>query len=91
MMNQASNSEEVEWNDDGGGGSTDYSEVEHDSSDSSLRLSAKIINIKSNKKLRIVAVEEDDDRSESCESANSRFSQISSIEPQGEPELLQFS
>jgi hypothetical protein len=32
---QASNSEEVEWNDDGGGGSTDYSEVENDFSDSS--------------------------------------------------------
>ncbi len=46
---------------------------------------------KSNKKFRIVAVEDDDDRSESCESDNSLFSQISSIEPQGEPELLQFS
>ncbi len=46
---------------------------------------------KSNKKFRIVAVEDDDDRSESCESDNSRFSQISSIGPQGEPELLQFS
>ncbi len=46
---------------------------------------------KSNKKFRIVVVEDDDDRSESCESDNSRFSQISSIEPQGEPELLQFS
>ncbi len=38
-----------------------------------------------------VAVEDDDDRSESWESDNSHFSQISSIEPQGEPELLQFS
>jgi hypothetical protein len=48
--------------------------------------------IKSNKKFRIVAIEEDDDdRSESCQSDNSPFSQISSIEPQGEPELLQFS
>jgi hypothetical protein len=46
---------------------------------------------KSNKKFRIVAVEDNDDRSESCESDNSRFSKISSIEPQGEPELLQFS
>ena len=46
---------------------------------------------KSNKKFRIVVVEDDDDRSESCESDNSHFSQIFSIEPQGEPELLQFS
>jgi hypothetical protein len=47
---------------------------------------------KSNKKFRIVAVEDDDDRSESCKSDNSHVSQISSIEPQeGEPELLQFS
>ncbi len=36
-------------------------------------------------------VEYDDDRSESCESENSCFSQISSTEPQGEPELQQFS
>ncbi len=35
-------------------------------------------------------VEDDDDRRESCESDNSRFSQISSIEPQGELELQQF-
>jgi hypothetical protein len=34
---QALNSEEVKWNDDGGGGSTDYSEVENDSSDSSVK------------------------------------------------------
>jgi hypothetical protein len=40
---QASNSEEVKWNDDGDGGSTDYSEVENDSSDSSIKLSAKHI------------------------------------------------
>ncbi len=46
---------------------------------------------KSNKKFRIVAIENDDDRSESFESDNSRFSQISSIEPQGEPELQQLS
>ncbi len=46
---------------------------------------------KSNKKFRIVAIENDDDRSKSCESDNSCFSQISSIEPQGEPELQQFS
>jgi hypothetical protein len=88
---QASNYEEVEWNDDGDGGSTDYSGVENDSSDSSVKLSAKHIKIKSNKKIRIVAIEDDDDRSESCESDNSHFSQISSIEPQGKPELLQFS
>jgi hypothetical protein len=35
-------------------------------------------------------VEDDDDRSESCESDISCFSQISSIEPQSEPELQQF-
>ena len=35
-------------------------------------------------------VEEDDDRSKSCESENSCFSPISSTEPQGEPELQQF-
>jgi hypothetical protein len=40
---QASNSGEVEWNDDGGGGSTDYSEMENNSSDSSVKLSAKHI------------------------------------------------
>jgi hypothetical protein len=61
--------------DDGGGGSTD----------------AKHIKKKSNKKFRIVAVEDDDDRSESCKADNSCFSQISSIKPQGEPELQQFS
>ena len=38
-----------------------------------------------------VAVEDDDDRSESCKSENSCFSQISLTEPQGEPELQQFS
>ncbi len=35
-------------------------------------------------------VEDDDDKSKSCKSENSRFSQISSTEPQGEPELQQF-
>jgi hypothetical protein len=40
---QASNPEEVEWEDDGIGGSSDYSEVENDSSDSSIKLSAKHI------------------------------------------------
>jgi hypothetical protein len=37
-----------------------------------------------------VVVEDDDDRSKGCESENSRFSQISSTEPQGEPKLQQF-
>jgi hypothetical protein len=46
---------------------------------------------KSNKKFRIADVEDDDDRSESCKSDNSHFSQTSSIEPQGQSELLQFS
>jgi hypothetical protein len=36
------------WKDDGGGGSTDYSEVENDSSDSSVKLSTK--HIKKNQK-----------------------------------------
>jgi hypothetical protein len=46
---------------------------------------------KSNKMYKNVAVEDDDDRSESCKSENSCFSQISLTEPQGEPELQQFS
>ena len=54
---QASNSEEIEWNDDGDDGSTDYSEVENDSSDSSIKLSAKHIK-KSKKKFRIAVVED---------------------------------
>jgi hypothetical protein len=40
---QASTSEEVKWTDDGDGGSADNSEVENDSSDSSVKLSAKHI------------------------------------------------
>ncbi len=40
---QASNSEEVEWNDDGDGAYGDNSEVENDSSDSSVKLSLKHI------------------------------------------------
>ncbi len=40
---QASNSEEVEFDNDGIGGSTDYSGVKNDSSDSSVKLSAKHI------------------------------------------------
>ena len=40
---QASNSEEVEWEDDGIGGCTDGLEFENDSSDSSVKLSAKHI------------------------------------------------
>jgi hypothetical protein len=35
-------------------------------------------------------LEDDDDRSKSCKSENSCFSQISSTEAQGEPELQQF-
>jgi hypothetical protein len=38
---QTSNSEEVEWNDDGDGGYGDSSEVENDSSDSSVKLTWK--------------------------------------------------
>ncbi len=88
---QVSNSEEVEWNDDGDGGYGDNSEVENDSSDSSFKLSWKHIQKKSHKKFRIADVEDYDDRNESCKSDNTRFSQTSSIEPQGQPELLQFS
>ncbi len=40
---------------------------------------------------RVAAVEDDDDSSERCMSDNSHFSQTSSIKPQGDPELLQFS
>jgi hypothetical protein len=88
---QTSNLEEVKWNDDGDRGYRDYSEVENDSSDSSSKLSLKHIKKKSSKKFRIAAVENDDDSSESCMSDNSCFSKTSSIEPQGGPELLQFS
>ena len=45
---------------------------------------------KTNKKYKNVVLEDDDDRSESCKSDNSCFSKISSIKPQGEPELQQF-
>ena len=38
---QESNSEEVKWNDDGDGGYGDNSEVENDSSDSSIKLTWK--------------------------------------------------
>jgi hypothetical protein len=87
---QASNSEEVDWNNDGDGGYGDNSEVQNDSSDLSIKLSLKHIK-KPNKKFRIADVEDDDDRSESCKSDNSHFSQTSSIEPQGDPKLVQFS
>ena len=40
---QASNSKEVKWNDDGDGGYGDNSEVKNDSSDSSVKLSLKHI------------------------------------------------
>jgi hypothetical protein len=46
---QASNPEEVEWEDDGIGGSSYYSKVENDSTDSSIKLSAK--HIKKNQKI----------------------------------------
>jgi hypothetical protein len=39
----ASNSKEVEWNDDGYGGYGDNLEIENDSSDSSVKLSLKHI------------------------------------------------
>jgi hypothetical protein len=55
---QVLNSKKFEWNDDGGGGSTDAKHI-----------------TKKNKKFRIAAVEDDDDRSEICKSDNSRFSQ----------------
>jgi hypothetical protein len=45
---QASNPEEVKWEDAGIGGSSDSSEFEYDSSDSSVKLSAK--HIKKNQK-----------------------------------------
>jgi hypothetical protein len=48
---QASNLEEFNWNDDGGGGSTDYSEVEKDSPDISVKLSAKHIKTRSSELL----------------------------------------
>ncbi len=88
---QASKLKKVEWNDDGDGGYGDNSEVENDSSDSSVKPSAKHIKTKSNKKIRIAAVEDDDGCSKSCKSDNSCFSQTSSIEPQRDPKLLQFS
>ncbi len=75
----------------GDGGYGDNSEVENDFSDSSIKLSFKHIKKKSNKKFRIAAVEDDDDSSEKCKSDNSCFSQTSSIKPQGDPKLLQFS
>ncbi len=87
---QASNSEEVKQNDDGDGGYADNAEVENDSSDSSVKFSSKHIKKQTNKKFRIAAVEEDDDRSESCKSDNSCFSQTSLIKTQGDPELPQY-
>jgi hypothetical protein len=86
---QTSKFKDVEWNDDSDCGYEDNSEVENDFSDSSVKPSAKHIKTKSNKKYKNV-VDEDDDRSKNCKSENSRFSQISSTEPQGEPELQQF-
>jgi hypothetical protein len=86
---QTSKLKDVEWNDDSDCGYGDNSEVENEFSDSSVKPSTKHIKKKSNKKKKNV-VDEDDDRSKSCKSENSHFSQISSTEPQGEPELQQF-
>jgi hypothetical protein len=86
---QTSKSKEVGWNDDSDCGYRDNSEVENEFSDSSVKPSAKYIK-KSNQKYKNVVVEDDDDRSKSCESENRHFSQISSSEPQGEPESQQF-
>jgi hypothetical protein len=67
---QTSNSEEVEWNDDDDGGYGVNSEVENDSSDSSIKLTWKHMKKKSNEKFRIADDEDDDNRSD-----NSHFSQ----------------
>ncbi len=67
-----SNHEEVECEDYGIGGSSDLSEVEYDSSDSSLKQSAKHINEKLKKKLTILFDEDSDDKG--YESGNSCFS-----------------
>jgi hypothetical protein len=69
---QTSNSEEVEQNDDDDGGYGDNSEVENDSSDSSVKLTWKRVKKNQTKKFRIADVEDDDDRSD-----NSHFSQSS--------------
>jgi hypothetical protein len=53
---QASNLKEVEWNDDGDGGYGDDSEVENDSSDSSLKLSLKHIKNNQTKKSELLPV-----------------------------------
>ncbi len=53
---QMSNSEEVEWNDDGDGGYGDNSEVENYFSDSSVKLTRKHMKKKSNKKFRIAVL-----------------------------------
>ncbi len=87
--NQTSKLKEEEWNDDSDCSCKDNSEVENEFPDSSVKPNAKHIK-KSNKKYKNVVVEDDDDRSKSCKSENSHFSQISSNEPQGEPELQQF-
>ncbi len=51
---QASNSKEVEWNDEGDGGYRDNSEVEHDSSDSFIKLSLKHIKKNQTKSLELL-------------------------------------
>jgi hypothetical protein len=81
------NNEEVKLEDYGIGGSSDSSEFKFDSSDSSVKQSVKYINGKSKKKLKIPFDQDSDDRSEGHESVNSRFSETSLKEQQGEPEL----
>jgi hypothetical protein len=84
---QASIHEEVKYEDYGIGGSSDSSEIKYDSSDSSVKQSTKHIKEKSKKKFTIPFDEDSDDKSEGHESGNSRFSQTSLKEQQGEPEL----
>jgi hypothetical protein len=70
---QTRNHEKVEDEDYVIGGSSDSSEVKHDSSDSSIKLSAKCIK-KSKKKFTIPFDEDYDDKSEGYECGNSCFS-----------------
>jgi hypothetical protein len=85
---QIRNHEEVKNEDYGIGGSSDSSEVEYDSSDSPVKLSAKHIKQKSKKKFTIPFDEDSaDDVSEGYESGNSHFSETSLKEQQDEHEL----
>jgi hypothetical protein len=87
---QISKSKEVAWNDDSDCGYRDNSEVENEFSDSSVKPSMKHIKKNQTRITKMFLVEDDDDGSESCKSDKSRFSQISSIKPQGELESHQF-